>query len=57
MNDLLGTKMSANNARKLNEPSDQATGEKLPEHAPSREEREYISESSGREDGDYRHQE
>lgn len=54
MNDLLGDKMASNNARKLNEPSDKATGEKLPEHAVSREEREDISESTGRSDGDYR---
>lgn len=50
MNDLLGTKGAANNARKLNEPSDKAIGEKLPEHVTSREEREAI----GRTEGDYR---
>lgn len=50
MNDLLGTKMSANNARKLNEPSDKATGEKLPEHEVSRDERVAI----GQTDGDYK---
>jgi short-subunit dehydrogenase len=54
MNDLFGSKTAANNARKVNEPSDKATGEKLPEHGVSREEREVISEASGREDGDYR---
>jgi uncharacterized protein len=42
MNDLLSDKISANNARKQNEPSDKAVGEKLPEHKASREEREAI---------------
>jgi short-subunit dehydrogenase len=52
MNDLLGTSASAANARKLNEPSTEAAGEKLPGHAASREEREYINEENLRSDGD-----
>jgi len=49
MNDLLGAKTSANNARKLNEPSEKADGVKFPQHDASREEREAI----GKETGDY----
>lgn len=52
MNDLLGSSKSAANARKLNEPSSKADGEKMPEHGPSREERAAINQDTLRTDGD-----
>lgn len=52
MNDLLGSKISASNARKLNEPSHNTAGEKLPQHEASLNEREYITQQSGERDGD-----
>jgi uncharacterized protein len=52
MSDLLGQKMSAANMRKQMEPSKKATGPKKPGHKASREEREHIIETTGREDGD-----
>ncbi|MGF6930655.1 short-subunit dehydrogenase [Chitinophaga sp. W2I13] len=52
MSDLLGTSKAAANARKLNEPSTEALGEKKPGHVASRKEREYINEDSRRSDGD-----
>ncbi|WP_343673563.1 SDR family oxidoreductase [Chitinophaga sp.] len=52
MNDIFGSKMAASNARKLNEPSHNTAGEKLPEHEASLNEREYITQHSGERDGD-----
>ena len=45
MNDVLGAKTAAANARKQNSPSDKADG-KLPQHEASRDEREYIDETA-----------
>lgn len=52
LNDLLGTNISASNARKANEPSHNRAGEKLPQHEASLNEREYITQHSGDRDGD-----
>ncbi|KAG4080487.1 hypothetical protein HA402_013945 [Bradysia odoriphaga] len=52
MSDLLGTSRAAANARKQNEPSDQADGPKMPVHEASRKEREFINKENLRDDGD-----
>ena len=52
MNDLLGTRMSAVNARKLNEPSTKEDGGDMPSHEPSQEEREHIVAETGKKRGD-----
>jgi short-subunit dehydrogenase len=52
MNDLLGTVMSAKNARKLNEPSTKERGRDMSSHEASLEEREHISAQTGKDRGD-----
>jgi short-subunit dehydrogenase len=52
MNDLLGTRMSAVNSRKMNEPSDKEEGREMSSHEPSREEREHIMSQTGKKRGD-----
>lgn len=52
MNDLLGTRMSAVYGRKLNEPSTKEEGREMPSHAPSLEEREHITNETGKKRGD-----
>ncbi|SHL23894.1 hypothetical protein SAMN05444266_102563 [Chitinophaga jiangningensis] len=52
LSDLLGTTAAAKNARKLNEISEKAEGEKLPEHSASRQEREFINDETRKLDGD-----
>jgi hypothetical protein len=51
MNDLLGSRMSAANARKMNEPSSKE-GKDMPSHEPSLEEREHIVSETGKKRGD-----
>lgn len=52
MNDLLGTEMSAANARRQNEPSEKAGKPVMPGHTASRAERQRINERTGGNDGD-----
>lgn len=52
LSDLLGSRRAAANARKQNEPSEEATAEKLPDHIASLEERMHIQEQTGRKEGD-----
>lgn len=52
MNDFLGSRMAAANARRLNEPSDKADEPAIPGHEPSRKEREHIVERTGDATGD-----
>lgn len=52
MNDLLGTRTSAANSRKLNEPSTKENGREMPSHEPSLQEREHIMEQTGNKKGD-----
>ena len=52
INDLLGSRFAAANARRINEPSENIAGEKLPQHEASYNEREFITRQSGERDGD-----
>lgn len=52
MNDLLGSRMSAVNSRKLNEPSKKEDSREMPSHEPSRQEREHIMSQTGNKRGD-----
>ena len=52
MNDLLGSKASAANNRKVMEASPKENVKAMPSHLPSLQEREEINEETGKRDGD-----